>query len=231
MKPSWRMEWPHWLLLAAMFVLAATTWGSAPNRIPVHWNIAGQVDRWGGRFEGLLSIPLLALGFYLLMRVLPRLDPGRANYEAFAGPYATLRLTIVVVMAALYALLVLWVRGARVSIAVWVPLIIGALLVVVGNLLGKLRPNWFVGIRTPWTLSSTLAWNRTHRAGGWLFVLMGVLIMLCAALRAEWALWTMLTVGGAGVLGLVVYSYVLWRRDPDKTPPAGTQPAPNDLRP
>jgi uncharacterized membrane protein len=231
MKPSWRTEWPHWLLLAAMFALAATTWGSAPDRIPVHWNIAGQVDRWGGRFEGLLSIPLLALGIYLLMRVLPGLDPGRANYAAFAGPYATLRLAIVVVMAALYALLVLWVRGVRVSIAVWVPLLIGALLVVVGNLLGKVRPNWFVGIRTPWTLSSTLAWNRTHRAGGWLFVLMGVLMMLCAALRAEWALWTMLAVGGAGVLGLVVYSYVLWRRDPDKTPPAGTQPASNDSRP
>lgn len=231
MKPSWRTEWPHWLLLAAMFALAATTWGSAPDRIPVHWNVAGHVDRWGGRFEGLLSMPLLALGIYVLMRVLPRFDPGRANYATFAGPYATLRLAIMVVMAALYALLVLWVRGVRVSIAVWVPLLIGALLVVVGNLLGKVRPNWFVGIRTPWTLSSTLAWNRTHRAGGWLFVLMGVLMMLCAALRAEWALWIMLVVGGAGVLGLVVYSYVLWRRDPDKTPPAGTQPAPNDARP
>ena len=224
MKLSWRTEWPHWLLIAAMFVLAAATWGSAPDRIPVHWNIGGQVDRWGGKFEGLLAIPLLALGIYVLMIVLPRFDPGRANYDAFAGPYATLRLGIIVVLAALYALIILWVRGVRVSIEVWAPLIVGALFIVVGNLLGKVRPNWFVGFRTPWTLSSKLAWSRTHRAGGWLFILMGVLMMACAALRTEWAVWVMVGVGVAGTLGLVVYSYVLWRRDPDKTLPAGTQP-------
>jgi uncharacterized membrane protein len=229
MKISWRTEWPQWLMIAAMFVLAAATWANAPDRIPMHWGISGQVDRWGGKFEGLFAIPLLSLGIYVLMIVLPRFDPGRANYEAFAGPYTTLRLGILVMLTALYALIILWVRGVHVSIGVWVPLIVGALFVVIGNLLGKVRPNWFVGIRTPWTLSSKLAWNRTHRAGGWLFILMGVLMMLCAALRTEWALWTMIGVSLAGVLGLTVYSYLLWRRDPDKTAPAGTQPAGNDV--
>jgi uncharacterized membrane protein len=231
MKFSWRTEWPHWLLIAAMFVMAAATWAHAPDRIPLHWNVRGQVDGWGGKFEGLMAVPLLTLGMYVLMLLLPRLDPGRANYAGFAGPFATLRLALTVVMAAIYTLIILWVRGTRVSIEVWVPLIVGALFVVVGNLLGKVRPNWFVGIRTPWTLSSKRAWDRTHRAGGWLFILMGVLLMLCAALRAEWAVWTMVVVSLAGVIGLFVYSYVLWSRDPDKTPPAGTQPAPNDHQP
>jgi uncharacterized membrane protein len=225
MKLTWRTEWSHWLLLAAMFVLAAATWGAAPDRIPVHWNIAGQVDRWGGKLEGLLAIPLLALAIYALMIVLPRFDPGRANYDAFAGPYATLRLGILVVMAAIYALILLWVRGVPVSIRVFVPLIVGALFVVVGNLLGKIRPNWFVGIRTPWTLSSKLAWNQTHRAGGWLFIVMGVLMMACAVLRSAWAVGVMIGVSVLGLAGLLVYSYRVWLRDPDKTPPAGTQPA------
>ncbi len=231
MRITWRTEWPQWLLIAAMFVLAAATWGSAPDRIPMHWSIGGQVDRWGGKFEGLLGIPLLTVAIYVLMLVLPHLDPGRTNYDAFAGPYVTLRLGILVLLAALYVLIILWVRDVRASIEVWVPLLVGALFMVVGNVLGKVRPNWFVGIRTPWTLSSKLAWDRTHRAGGWLFILMGVLMMLCAALRAEWALWTMIVVGVVGLLGLVVYSYLLWRRDPDKTPPAGTQPASDNLRP
>ncbi len=225
MKLSWRAEWPHWLLLAAMFALAAATWNGAPARIPVHWNLAGQVDRWGGRFEGLLAIPLLALGIYVLMIVLPRLDPGRRNYEAFAGPYATLRLGLLVVLAALYALILLWVRGGRPSIQVWAPLLVGGLFVVVGNLLGKVRPNWFVGIRTPWTLSSKLAWDRTHRAGGWVFILIGLLTMITAAVHDAWAFAVMLGALAAGVLGLVAYSYLEWRRDPDKLPPAGTQPA------
>ena len=102
----------------------------------------------------------------------------------------------------------------------------GGLFVVLGNLLGKVRPNWFVGIRTPWTLSSKLAWDRTHRAGGWVFVLLGVLTMATAVLHAGWALRVLGVAGVASLLGLVVYSYVLWRRDPEKTPPAGTQPAP-----
>jgi uncharacterized membrane protein len=225
MKFSWRTEWPQWILIVALFVLAAAAWSTAPDRIPVHWNIAGQVDRWGGKFEGLMAIPLLALGIYVLMLVLPRFDPGRANYDAFSGPYTILRFGILVVLAALEVLILLWVRGVHASIGVWVPLLVGALFVVIGNLLGKVRPNWFVGIRTPWTLSSKVSWTRTHRAGGWLFILMGALLMATAVARAAWAVWVMLGVGGAGLVGLAVYSYVLWRNDPDKTPPAGSLPA------
>lgn len=225
MKLTWRTEWPHWLLLAAMFALAATAWGTAPDRIPMHWNLTGHVDRYGGRFEGLLAIPLLALAIYVLMIFLPRLDPGRANYAAFDSAYSTLRLLLLVVMAALYGLVHLWMRGIHAPIGVWVPLLVGALFVVIGNLLGKVRPNWFVGIRTPWTLSSKLSWTGTHRAGRWVFILMGLMLMGCAIQRTVWAVFAMAAVGVVGLLGLTVYSYLLWRKDPEKTPPAGTLPA------
>jgi uncharacterized membrane protein len=208
-----------------MFALAAVAWSGAPERIPVHWGLGGNVDRYGGRFEGLLAIPLLALGIYVLMWFLPRLDPGRANYESFASVYGTLRLLLVVVLAAVYGFVHLWLRGVHARIEVWVPLIVGALFMVIGNLLGKVRPNWFVGIRTPWTLSSRLSWNGTHRAGRWVFMLMGLMLMSCAVLRSAAAEWAMGAVTLTGVLGLAVYSYVLWRRDPEKTPPAGTLPA------
>jgi len=225
MRFTWRTEWPHWVLLGAMFALAAAAWSSAPDRIPMHWNLAGQVDRFGGRFEGVLAIPLLALAIYVLMIFLPRLDPGRANYAAFNSAYTTLRLLLLVVMAVLYGLVHLWMRGVHAPIGVWVPLLVGALFVIIGNLLGKVRPNWFVGIRTPWTLSSKAAWMGTHRAGRWVFITLGVLMMCCSVLRSVWVVWTMGVVGVTGVLGLVVYSYFLWRRDPEKTPPAGTLPA------
>jgi len=218
MRFTWRTEWPHGLLLVAMFALAAATWSTAPDRIPAHWNLAGQVDRYGGRFEGLLAIPLLALAIYFMMVFLPRLDPHRANYAAFGRAYATLRLLILVMMAAICALTHLWIRGVHARIEVWVPLMVGALFVAVGSLLGKVRPNWFVGIRTPWTLSSETAWTGTHRAGRRVFILMGALLMACAVLRSAWAVWAMAVAGVTGMLGLVVYSYVLWRRDPAKTP-------------
>jgi len=230
MKLSWRTEWPHWVLLAGMFALAATAWGTAPDRIPVHWNIAGQVDRWGSRFEGLLAIPLLSLGIYLLMVLLPRIDPGRANYDAFSGPYSTLRLLVLAVMAVIYGLVHLWMRGVPVDIGVWVPLVVGAMFVVIGNLLGKVRPNWFVGIRTPWTLSSKLAWTRTHRAGAWFFIVAGLLFMATAFAHAPWVVIGVFVVLFAGVAALTVYSYLVWRSDPDKTPPAGTLPANDETK-
>ncbi|MFI5372562.1 MAG: SdpI family protein [Candidatus Eisenbacteria bacterium] len=224
MKVSWRTEWPHWVLLAGMFALAAANWSSAPDRIPVHWGLSGQPDRWGGRFEGLVLLPLIALAVYALLRWLPRIDPGRANYPAFAGAYATIRLAVLVVIAAVYAIILLAMRGHAVEVATWVPLLIGGMFVIIGNLLGKVRPNWFVGVRTPWTLSSKLSWTRTHRLGGWLLIVIGVLFMATSLVHTRWAVGAVAIVAGVGILGLVVYSYVQWRNDPDKVPPAGTLP-------
>lgn len=225
MRFSWRSDWPHLLLIATMFALGAASWSGAPDRIPMHWNLAGHPDRYGGRFEGLFAIPLLALGIYLLMRFFPRIDPGRANYDAFAHAYATVRLAVLTLMAALYGLIQLAIRGHEVRMSAAVPLLVGGLFVVIGNVMGKLRPNWFIGIRTPWTLSSKLAWTRTHRVGGRLFIVLGLLFMGFAVTQSPWLLWALAVAGGGGVVGLVAYSYVLWRRDPDKTPPAGTLPA------
>ena len=102
MKFKWQTELPQLLLLAGMFILAAATWSAAPERIPVHWSFAGQIDSYGGRFEGLLAIPLLSLGMYLLFWIIPLIDPGRANYQRFAGAYTTIRMAIIILMTAIY---------------------------------------------------------------------------------------------------------------------------------
>jgi uncharacterized membrane protein len=159
------------------------------------------------------------------MLIVPRIDPGRANYAAFAGAFATFRLALVAFLAALYAVMHLWIRGIEVSMNTVMPLLMGALFIVVGNLLGKLRPNWFIGIRTPWTLSSKDAWVRAHRAGGWVFIAGGLLFMAAGVVRTEWSLWIAAAGFGAGLVGVTVYSYFVWRADPDKVPPAGTTPA------
>jgi uncharacterized membrane protein len=225
MKFDWRTEWPMWVLLLALFTLAAVSWSVAPDRIPVHWGLSGQPDRWGGRFEGLMMPPLLALGIYLLLLFLPRIDPGRANYATFAHTYATVRLLMLVVFVAIETLIVLWVHGRHVDMGAGIGVVLGGMFVVLGNLLGKLRPNWFVGIRTPWTLSSKESWVRTHRAGGWLFMAFGLMIMCTALIRTRIFVVAVAVAFAAGILGLIVYSYLVWRRDPDKVPPAGTTPA------
>ncbi|HEY6565141.1 MAG TPA: SdpI family protein, partial [Pirellulaceae bacterium] len=104
---------------------------------------------------------------------------------------------------------------------------VGLLLMVFGNVMGKIRPNWFVGVRTPWTLSSKLSWTKTHRLAGWLFIGIGVLIAATGMTRSRWLLIGTLCGSGAALLGVVVYSYLVYRADPERTTPAGTSPSPD----
>jgi uncharacterized membrane protein len=210
-----------------MFAWAAAGWGDAPARFPVHWGLSGEPDRFGGRFEGMLAPPLLGLGLYLLLLFLPRIDPGRANYANFRAAYATLRLALVALVAGLYGVMQHAARsgGGAAARSAALPFVMGALFLVLGNVLGKVRPNWFVGIRTPWTLSSAESWNRTHRAGGWFFIAMGIVMMIAGAIAGRAVFAAAMAILVAGLAGLVIYSYVVWRADPDKIPPAGRTPA------
>jgi len=225
MKRSWRIELVQLLPIAAMFLVAALCWSHASDRIPVHWNWRGEVDRYGGKFEGLLLLPLVSVALYLLLLVLPLFDPGKANYRTFAGAYNLIRLTITLFLSAIYAVGVLVSLGYHVDMNTVIGLALGVLFIVLGNVMGKIRPNWFVGVRTPWTLSSKLSWTKTHRLGGWLFIVMGLLAVAWAILQNAWMLGVMIAVDIACGISLVVYSYLVYRKDPARTSPADTQPA------
>ena len=224
MKTSWRVELPQLAVVAGLFLWSAVLWPTAPERLPVHFDVAGNVDRYGGKAEGLLLMPAIALGLYLLLRFLPAIDPARANYPAFAGAYGVIRLTAVVVMALIDAALLLPVMGVPLNAGVAVRLAVGGLFVVFGSVMGKLRPNWFVGIRTPWTLASKRSWVQTHRLGGWVFVVSGLVLMGSGAFASPLAAVVAFTVMGAGVLWTVVYSYLAFRDDPERFPAVSTRP-------
>ncbi len=226
MKVTWRTELPQWVLVVGMFVFAVLSWSVVPERLPAHWNAAGQVNRYGGKFEVLLLLPVMTGGLYLLLRVLPRIDPGRANYPR-SGAYAVIRISTVALLAVIYGVIHLALRGRPPVVTTIVPLLVGGLFVVLGDVMGKIRPNWFVGIRTPWTLSSKTSWTRTHRLGGWLFILAGLAMLTAAVLWARWAPIVILVAAVGTVVWAWVYSYLVWRRDPEKIPPVGTLPAEN----
>lgn len=218
-----RSEGAHLVCVTTLFVAAAVAWPHAPEKIPVHWNLAGEVDRYGGRAEGLLAVPLIALGLYALLLFLPRIDPRRENYAKFAGTYSTLRRAITLFLAVLYAILLTSTFHPGFDGTFAASAAVGGLLACMGNLFGKLRPNWFVGIRTPWTLSSRESWAKTHRAGGWLFMASGGLIAWTGYTRSPAVLVASLVVLLGGTLGLVVYSYIVWSRDGERTPVTKTE--------
>lgn len=225
MRFNWRAEAPLLMVVAAMFAIAIAGWPGAPARIPIHWNAQGVADGFASKTFGMLFDPALALGIYLVTLVIPRFDPGRANYSQFETAYFAIRLAILLLTLILYVVSQLQARDYPLDSSFVVPIVTGAFLAVVGNFMGKVRPNWFVGIRTPWTLSSKLAWDRTHRLGGWLFIGGGILMISSIAVSPGLKVAMNIGIPLAIVGGCFVYSYFVWRGDPDKQPPAGTTPA------
>jgi immunity protein, SdpI family len=221
MKLSWRVELVQLAIIAAMFGVAAWAWPQVPERLPIHWNIRGQVDGWGGKFAGLLLMPLITVGIYALMLVVPLIDPRSGNYQNFAKAYNAIRITFTFFMATIYGLMVVAAFGRPINITTIIPLATGLLFFVIGNFMSKLRPNWIIGVRTPWTLSSTLSWNKTHRLAGWLFLLMGLFLIALAVIPNVWMLMAMLVVDAVCVVWMFVYSYLVYRDDPERSPPGG----------
>lgn len=216
MKTSWKDEAVSLLMLIAMFVIAAMTWPRVPDLVPVHWGWSGQVNRMGGKFEGLFVLPLTALGVYVLLLVLPRIDPRRTHYSAFASPYRMIRLLVIAMLFALQLVILPRLSRPDAPLIGGPVLVLAIMFIVLGNLLPKIQSNWFVGVRTPWTLSSEESWRRTHRLAGWLFVIAGVVTIAITLLWPSAGMLALLTssIATAGIS--VVYSYLVWRRDPSK---------------
>jgi uncharacterized membrane protein len=216
MKFDWRQEAAQFAAVGVLFGVAIAFWPWTPERMPVHWNLAGEVDRYGGKVEGLLALPLIALGLQGLFAVLPRIDPRRASYEQFADTWLKLRALFTLFMGAVQAIVLYHTFHPEFHGVFAGSAAVGLLFIVLGNWFGKLRPNWFVGIRTPWTLSSRASWAKTHRVGGWVFILSGLLFAATGYTRSPWLLGATLTVLFGGTLGLVIYSYLVWRDDPHR---------------
>lgn len=206
-------------ILAVMIVLSAWTWAKIPagQKVPVHWNIEGKVDQYGGKAEALLFMPALVAGCIAFLAALPWLEPRRLNITRSRKAYQAIWLAIVVMLGVCHCLMVMGALGITFNMNRIMPALIGAMLIVIGNYFGKLRSNFFAGIRTPWTLSSELSWNKTHRMGGWFMVVLGAALMITAIVGSgPVAVGVVLGGAAAFIVFTMVYSYIVWKGDPNK---------------
>lgn len=211
-KPTIKTEIVPIVLVGASLIASVYFYRHFPDRVVTHWNFAGQPDGYSSKAFAAFFFPLLNLGMYLLFLGLPYLDPKKNRYPDFAKVYHVFKAVIIGVMSIIYGIVGLAGLGYSVAVEKVLPAIIGVLFIVMGNYMAKIKPNWFMGIRTPWTLSSEEVWNKTHQLGGKLFVLMGVL-MVAMGFWNNKIMWYIFTVGVIGVaLVPMVYSFILYRK-------------------
>ncbi len=197
-------------LVVLAFALVAAVYGQLPEQVPTHWNVAGNVDRTMAKPWGPFIPTLIMAGVFMLLSVLPYVSPRGYDMTPFRRAYGVMQVGILGFLFAVNAIVLLTALGWAVPVNRVVPVGLGMLLIVIGNLMGKVTTNFFVGIRTPWTLADPEVWLRTHRFGGKVFVIAGLASAAAGLVGADLR-WL-----AAGVLAAAiapaVYSYLIWRR-------------------
>ena len=206
----------RWLpvsIIAGCWAFSLVVFSRLPERIPVHWDFSGDPNRYGSRIEGAFLMPTLMIALYLIMQWYPSRDPRSPNIAKFRGAYDTVVAATIAFLAVVHVLALGSALGWRVDMTTSVFVGVGALLIVLGNLLPLVRSNFIFGIRTPWTLSSETVWTRSHRVGGYAMVAAGLLTIVSAFFTRTVGVTVALVSIAVSTLIPVVYSYVLWSKE------------------
>lgn len=170
-------DWPIWLVLLLPFVLTIYHWADIPDQIAMHWNGAGEVDRWGEKGWEAFLLPVINVGVYLLLIALPYIDPKKKTDNAQKAMRA-FRYIFPVFFSGMAVLVLYQWLGSEFELTNYIYLCIAVFFLLLGNYMQTIKPNYFVGIRTPWTLESEENWRKTHRFGGRLWVAGGLIMIV-----------------------------------------------------
>ena len=213
---DYKYSWLQIALLLLPIPILAILWRQLPDAVPMHWNLRGEIDRWGPKWT-LLMLPAINAACWLLLQFIPQLDPRiRQNPEQHERTLRFLRLAqfgMVALLTLLSLLVIAAAAGGELDVARVILIALLCLFVVLGNFLPSVKQNYFVGLRTPWTLDDPRNWQATHRLGGRLLCF-GALVLLVLQMLLPLHVATILMIvylAGFAVWGMV-YSFMYSRR-------------------
>lgn len=194
------------------FVYLAYVWNQLPAQVPMHYNIEGEIDRYGNKSE-LILIPIMtSLLIYLIFLAVPYIDPKK-QIQKMGGKYDTLKFIITTFMSILALFIIYTAKNQTLTDPDYILLGCGVLFLILGNYFKTLKANYFIGIRTPWTLESESVWKQTHKLAGKIWFLGGLLIILSSLiLDGKTNFIVFICITAIMVLVPVLYSYLLFRK-------------------
>ncbi|MBE7536262.1 MAG: SdpI family protein [Anaerolineales bacterium] len=200
------------ILIVAAAVAGALLWNRLPDPMPAHWNAAGEIDGYMSKFWGVFLLPIISIALTGLFLIIPNIDPLKANIAQFRATFNWFIVVFAMYMLYVYTLILFAALGTSFNMTLMLLPAVGLLFIGIGCLMNGAKRNFFIGIRTPWTLSSETVWDETHKLGSKLFILGGAATII-GSFFGERGVWFVLGAMLLAAFAPIVYSYILWRRE------------------
>lgn len=197
------------IIILMPIIIGLILWNQLPDKLPTHWNAAGEVDGWSSKVFAVFGLPGFLFAVHWVCLLASSADPKKQNIE---GKVLNIVFWVCPVISVLGAVLIYGTAfGMEIRVEKIMPSLVGVVFIVVGNYLPKCKQSYTVGIKLPWTLNDEENWNRTHRLGGKLWVACGFLFIVSMFLPNKFMIVTTLVVITVSVLVPTVYSYLIFR--------------------
>ena len=208
------------LFITAMFAISIWTWQQLPPdaQIPTRFDFDGTPTTYMGKMAGLLLSPTIALAIAITDLILPKIEPNQDNIRRSSKAYNVFSIAIIIFFAIVHATIVLSALDKAIDTTNIISIALGGFMVIIGNYFSKIRRNYSFGFRTPWTLSSDLAWHKTHRWAGWLTVIHGLAFIVVGLFSSTtFLVVTLISFSVVSIIVLPIYSYLLWKSDSNRS--------------
>lgn len=208
-----KKELPILAIVLLPFIYLGYVWNELPSKVPMHWNIKGEIDRYGDKSE-LIIIPfLLPLLVYLIFLVVPKIDP-KNKLNQMGGKLQAIKFLLTTLMSILALFIIYTAKNQSFTNPNYIVIIIGVLFIVIGNYFKTIKPNYFIGIRTPWTLENETVWKKTHKLGGKMWFIGGILIVILSLILNKSLSFTIfMIITGVITIIPIAYSYLIYRNE------------------
>ena len=212
MNETVKKEFPIIGIMLVPFFYLGYVWNSLPEKVPIHWNLNGEIDNWGSKYSLIGISFLLPVLTYVLMLVVPKIDP-KNRIESMGGKYRQFKFILVSFMSVLAFVIIYISNNKKLSSPSMIVILVGILFVFMGNYFKVIKQNYFIGIKTPWTLESEEVWKLTHLLAGKLWVIGGIVIVICSLVLPEnLNFYFFISITAVISIVPIVYSYLIYKK-------------------